>query len=56
MDFTKPKSIFDIPKTILVEPPTARRVVKRRKRKKVKKVKVAKAGGVEVSQKRNKLY
>ena len=53
MDFTKPKSIFDIPKTILVEPPTARRVVKRRKRKKVKKVKVAKAGGVEVSQKRN---
>ena len=52
MDFTKPKSIFDIPKTILVEPPP-RRVVKRRKSKKVKKVKGAKAGGVEVSQKRN---
>jgi hypothetical protein len=51
MEGTKPKSIFDIPKPIVEEPPPPppKRVVRRKK----KKIKVARAGGVEVSQKRN---
>lgn len=53
MEGTKPKSIFDIPKPIVEEPPPPKKRVVRRKRKKTKKPKVARAGGVEVSQKRN---
>ena len=55
MGSTEPKSIFDIPKPL----PTAEEVAaaqkpKKRKKKKIrKKPKVARAGGVEVSQKRN---
>ena len=52
MEGTKPRSIFDIPRPVVVEEPAPKRKV-RRKRKKTKKPKVAKAGGVEVSQRRN---
>lgn len=53
-DATKPKSIFDIPRRAVVEepPPKRKRKVSKR-RKKAKKPKGARAGGVEVSQKRN---
>jgi len=52
MEGTKPKSIFDIPRPVVVEepPPPKKRVVRRKRKKKPK---VARAGGVEVSQKRN---
>jgi len=51
MDGTRAKSIFDIPRPLSVveEKPVVKRRVVRRK-KKAKKPKVAKAGGVEVSQ------
>jgi hypothetical protein len=53
MEGTKPKSIFDIPKPIVEEPPPPPPPKKRVVRRKKKKIKVARAGGVEVSQKRN---
>ena len=52
MEGTKPRSIFDIPRPVVVEEPAPKKKV-RRKRKKTKKPKVARAGGVEVSQRRN---
>lgn len=54
MEGTKPKSIFDIPKPI--QPEEVKPVKKKRKRSKTpkkKRPKVAKAGGVEISQKKN---
>ena len=50
MEGTKPKSIFDIPKPIPEEPPKPKRRKKRSKTPKKKRPKVARAGGVEVSQ------
>lgn len=50
MEGTKPKSIFDIPKPIPEEPPKPKRRRKRSKTPKKKRPKVARAGGVEVSQ------
>lgn len=52
MEGTKPKSIFDIPKPIPPEEPP-KKPKRKRSKKKAKKPKVAKAGGVEVSQKQN---
>ena len=55
MEGTKPKSIFDIPKPLQPEevPVVKKKRRKRSKTPKKKRPKVAKAGGVEISQKKN---